>query len=162
MASIFSGVKKELIEAEGGYSNDPNDSGGETKYGISKASYPKVDIKNLTLDQAYAIYERDYWNPHKLSNINNQEMANKIFLAIVNLGSSKAIICLQKSLIICGSNSIILDGILGPKTMNAVNSAPQNWLLDRFSIELGLYYLSRVDADKTQLKFLRGWLRRVL
>lgn len=58
---------------EGGYSNNPTDpgnwTGGEagkgilkgTKYGISAAQYPDLDIVNLTLDQAKAIYQRDYW-----------------------------------------------------------------------------------------------------
>lgn len=46
---------------EGGYVNDSHDPGGETKYGISKRSYPAVDIKSLTLEQAKAIYQRDYW-----------------------------------------------------------------------------------------------------
>lgn len=44
-----------------GYVNDPNDPGGETKYGISKKAYPKLDIKELTLEDALAIYHRDYW-----------------------------------------------------------------------------------------------------
>lgn len=44
-----------------GYVFDKNDPGGETKYGISKRAYPNVDIKNLTLDNALAIYYRDYW-----------------------------------------------------------------------------------------------------
>lgn len=46
---------------EGGYVNDPNDPGGETKYGISKRSHPQLDIANLTEADAKAIYERDYW-----------------------------------------------------------------------------------------------------
>lgn len=46
---------------EGGYVNHPNDPGGETKYGISKRSYPTRDIKNLTEEDAKAIYWRDYW-----------------------------------------------------------------------------------------------------
>lgn len=50
-----------VIGHEGGYVNDPVDPGGETKYGISKRSYPDVDIPNLTLEKAQAIYERDYW-----------------------------------------------------------------------------------------------------
>src|SRR5688572_24264776 len=50
---------------EGGYvsperAKEIGDTGGETKYGISKKSYPSVDIKNLTLDQAIAIYKRDF------------------------------------------------------------------------------------------------------
>lgn len=47
---------------EGGYVNDPKDPGGETKFGISKRSYPSLDIKNLTLEKAKEIYIRDYWN----------------------------------------------------------------------------------------------------
>lgn len=53
---------------EGGYVNDPNDPGGETKYGISKRSYPDIDIKNLTKDRAKILYRQDYWealNCHK-------------------------------------------------------------------------------------------------
>ena len=44
-----------------GYVNDPHDPGGETKYGISKKAYPMLDIKNLTIDDALALYYRDYW-----------------------------------------------------------------------------------------------------
>ena len=51
-----------VIGEEGGYVNDPNDPGGETKYGIAKNSHPNVDIANLTLDQAKAIYKTEYWD----------------------------------------------------------------------------------------------------
>jgi lysozyme family protein len=46
---------------EGQYSNDPDDPGGETNWGISKRSYPSLDIRNLTREDAIAIYKRDYW-----------------------------------------------------------------------------------------------------
>lgn len=48
-------------DIEGGYVNNPKDPGGETKYGISKKWYPKLDIKNLTPEHAVAIYLKDYW-----------------------------------------------------------------------------------------------------
>jgi hypothetical protein len=51
------------VGLEGGYENDPNDPGGETKYGICKKYHPNIDIKNLTIDQAKAIYYADYWLP---------------------------------------------------------------------------------------------------
>lgn len=51
-----------LLGIEGGYTNNPADPGGETNWGISKRSYPDVDIKALTRDQAGAIYQRDFWN----------------------------------------------------------------------------------------------------
>ena len=50
-----------LIGHEGGYVNHPNDPGGETKYGISKRSYPGENIKEMTLVRAKDIYQRDYW-----------------------------------------------------------------------------------------------------
>lgn len=50
-----------VVSEEGSYVNDPLDPGGETKFGISKRAYPHLDIAQLTLDQARAIYLRDYW-----------------------------------------------------------------------------------------------------
>jgi len=52
-----------LLGHEGGYVNHPKDPGGETNWGISKRSYPNVDIKNLTREQAAQIYLRDFWQP---------------------------------------------------------------------------------------------------
>jgi len=52
-----------LIGHEGGYVNNPADPGGETKFGISKRSYPDVNIAALTLADAKAIYRRDFWRP---------------------------------------------------------------------------------------------------
>ena len=61
--SFFPAAFKVVVREEGGYVNDPRDPGGETKYGISKRSYPQIDIAQLTLDQAQAIYLRDFWMP---------------------------------------------------------------------------------------------------
>ena len=54
-----------LLGHEGGYSNrkPEDDPGGETHWGISKRSYPHIDIKNLTRDQAKEIYYTDFWGP---------------------------------------------------------------------------------------------------
>ena len=51
----------QVLHHEGGYVNDPQDPGGETKFGISKRAYPNVDIKNLSRKQAIKIYYDDYW-----------------------------------------------------------------------------------------------------
>ncbi len=50
-----------VLVREGGYVNDPNDLGGETKFGISKRKYPDIDIKNLTIEKAKDIYYNFYW-----------------------------------------------------------------------------------------------------
>ncbi len=51
-----------VFESEGGLSEDPNDKGGLTKYGISQRAYPNLDIRNLTRQQAELIYKVDYWH----------------------------------------------------------------------------------------------------
>lgn len=61
MTQQFLRVMDIILGYEGGYSNDPNDPGGETNYGITKRSYPHLDIKNLSKEQALAIYHEDYW-----------------------------------------------------------------------------------------------------
>ena len=61
MKKDFEKAIKFVLKWEGGYSNDPNDPGGETKYGISKRSYPELDISKLTLKQAKEIYYQNYW-----------------------------------------------------------------------------------------------------
>ena len=101
-----------ILRFEGGYVNDPNDAGGETKYGISKRSYPQEDIKNLTVDQAKQIYRRDYWE-----RIRGDELPFKLSIIMldsaVNQGVKTSIKLLQISL----NQSV--DGIIGPKTMGA-------------------------------------------
>jgi lysozyme family protein len=57
----FKKALKFVLKWEGGYSNDPNDPGGETKYGVSKRSYPELDISKLSLKQAEEIYHQNYW-----------------------------------------------------------------------------------------------------
>lgn len=58
----FDAAFKALIDHEGGYVNHPKDPGGETKFGITKRSYPHLNIRDLTLDDARAIYRRDFWD----------------------------------------------------------------------------------------------------
>lgn len=74
---------------EGGYSNDPNDPGGETKYGICKRDHPAVDIKNLTVNQAEAIYRTDYWVPAGCDDIPDP-LDMVIFDIAVNQGVGRA------------------------------------------------------------------------
>jgi lysozyme family protein len=62
MQGNFEKAVKFVLDHEGGYVFNPLDPGGETNYGISKRSYPNQDIKALTIDQAKAIYQKDYWD----------------------------------------------------------------------------------------------------
>ena len=81
----FESVIGDLIRREGGYVNSKNDRGGETKYGIAKRFYPNLDIKNLTVDQAKAIYKRDYWDKIKADSLPGH-LREVAFDAAVNQG----------------------------------------------------------------------------
>lgn len=59
--SQFDQINDRVLAHEGGYVNDPRDAGGETQWGISKRSYPKLNIQALTRPDAVAIYRRDFW-----------------------------------------------------------------------------------------------------
>lgn len=67
----FDECVKFVISLEGGYVNDPNDPGGETKYGIAKRYHSKEDIKNLTIERAKEIYKEEYWGPAGCDNLPN-------------------------------------------------------------------------------------------
>ncbi len=90
---------------EGGSVNHPNDPGGETNFGITKRTYPHLDIKNLTKAQAREIYRRDFWNPGKYEKIDNQQAATKVFDMAVNMGPKRAHRLLQKAV-----NALLLRG----------------------------------------------------
>jgi lysozyme family protein len=107
---------KLILDYEGGYVNDPNDPGGETKYGICKASYPSEDIRNLTLERAQEIYKRDYWDRAMCDQL-PEKLAIEVFDCAVNQGVVIAIRLLQVTL------HQEVDGVLGPKTLGAAQRA---------------------------------------
>lgn len=76
-----------IVGVEGAYVNDPKDPGGETRWGISKRRYPNEDIKNLTLERAREIYQRDFWNTYKCD-VMPWEQALLVFDAAVNGGNA--------------------------------------------------------------------------
>lgn len=141
-----------LIGEEGGYVDDPRDPGGETKFGISRRAYPDLDIAALTLDQARAIYRRDYWQPLGCEDL-SWPTALVLFDAGVNMGLRRATMLLQEAL------GEVADGIIGPRTRAALaaqDGDPE--LVIRFQAERALFYASL----GTFRHFGRGWLRRTL
>ena len=59
----FLAAVERVLAEEGGYSSDPGDPGGATKFGISARAHPGVDIATLTRDAAVSIYWREWWLP---------------------------------------------------------------------------------------------------
>lgn len=154
----------EIITIEGGYSNSPMDLGGETKYGISKRSYPNLDIENLTVDQAIIIYTRDYWDKNSIGSIHDQTTANLIFRFIVNIGAVPAIRIVQNSLntFVPVIPSVIVDGIMGTRTIQAINNIRTIRLQDTLRVAECRYYLDFVNKNSSEEIFFKSWISRAL
>src|SRR5271166_7021852 len=98
---------------EGGYSNDPDDPGGETNFGISKRYHPDVDIKNLTVEGAQQIYWTDYWLKASCDKL-PPDVAFVLFDYAVLPGIGSASKALQNLV------KVKADGEIGPATLAAV------------------------------------------
>jgi lysozyme family protein len=170
-ANRFNECVEATIGFEGEYSDHPNDSGGRTKYGITASTLESaktkgwvpsnVTIKNLKLDHAKTIYKKGYWDvvkadslPHPLDLI--------IFDMAVNHGVNSAIKLLQKTLNSMSGFNLVVDGIIGQKTMTAIDKLTNtdhlrclcaHVLLNR--VEL---YTSIIQGNKTQERFFKGWV----
>lgn len=140
-----------LIGHEGGYVNDPRDPGGETKFGVSKRAYPREDIKGLTLDRAKAIYLRDYWGPAGCDAVPDA-IKFDLFDMAVNSGVMAAATTLQRAV-----GGLVVDGEIGPKTLQALNVMPATRLVARFNGRR-LEFMATLPAWPA---FGRGWARRI-
>ncbi|NLM40406.1 MAG: secretion activating protein [Firmicutes bacterium] len=148
-----------VLRHEGGYVNDLNDPGGETKFGISKRSYPDLDIKNLTREQAIEIYYNDWWQRYGYGRLQDDTVATKVFDLAVNMGPATAHRLLQEALVFLGYD-IAVDGIIGPQTIGTANKADPERLLQVLRW-LAAHHYYRIAAQRTQSQaFLMGWLRR--
>lgn len=148
-----------VLAHEGGYSNDIDDDGGETKFGISKRSYPDIDVDTLTIDQAKAIYKRDFCEPQLYKDIKDVNLATKVFDLAVNMGSNWAHRLVQRDLRATGQD-ILEDGILCPMTLAAINQADLSDLLAALKSEAAGYYRTLAATKPKRAKFLKGWLKR--
>lgn len=107
-----------LIGNEGGYVDDPNDPGGETKWGISKRSYPHLVIKDLTRDDAKEIYRKDFWQRVNASKLPGS-VAFQLFDFAVNSGIETAVRHLQRAI------GVADDGNWGPNSQAAADATSE-------------------------------------
>lgn len=149
-----------LIKQEGGYVNHPDDPGGETKYGITKRDFPNLDIKNLKLEKAREIYYEKYWVPSKCNMLSNYYLAEKLFSLTVNMGQKQAAIMLQRALRAATGRILTEDGIIGIKTIGAMEVAMLDQLLIAMRSEAAGYYRGIVIKTPSKATFLNGWLNR--
>ena len=140
-----------VLKHEGGVSNDLDDAGGLTKWGICSRDYPQVFEDGFSLNDAKAIYRSKYWC---YDSVRDQSVATKVFDMAVNMGPANAHRCLQKALNAKG------DGVFGIITLGLTNQADPAKLLYELTVRAVIYYVTLAVAKPSQAKFLEGWIRR--
>jgi lysozyme family protein len=158
MADFNAAVTKTLAR-EGGakITEDPNDKGGLTKFGISQRAYPNVDIRALTEDQARKLYRADFWDKVGGDAVASQAVAECLFDTAVNMGVTTAARLAQAAAGVPDP-----DGVIGPKSTAAFNAAAEGAFLANYALAKISRYASICLKDRAQEKFLLGWIRRAL
>jgi len=151
----FDQAFEKLVGHEGGYVSAEqaklnNDPGGETNLGVSKRSYPGEDIKEMTLARAKAIYLRDYWGAAGCDAVPDGVKFD-LFDMAVNSGVKPAVKTLQRAV------GEVQDGILGPRTLQVVQSMSAARLTARFNGARLMFMTGLANWKENS----GGWARRI-
>lgn len=137
-----------------GYVNDPNDRGGETKFGVAKNANPDLNITLLTWAQAKDVYFKRYWLAGKCDQMPGRYAALHFDIA-VNHGIKRAAILLQRAL------GLTDDGIIGPATLAKINAITDEFALCNSVCDLRKkFYEDIIKNDPSQEKYRTGWMNR--
>ena len=164
MLDVFTNRALPLVLVfEGGYSDDKNDRGGKTYKGITTAEYleyrahcdlPAQPVQMMTDEEMSDIYLKSYWIAGHCQGLPDL-VAIANFDTSVNNGVGRAAIFLQRAA------GVPVDGAIGPMTLKAIASTPEQDLLDRYLKARSDFYGAIVAHDPTQQKFYAGWMRRI-
>ena len=173
MNSDFEEAVDGTLKNEGELSNNKYDPGGITKYGISLRFLKEIeldinhdklinakDILDLTEEDAKGIYKIYFWQNTNIFLIDSQMLANKVFDLSVNMGAIQAIKLLQEALNMNISTSIGVDGIIGRKTLNAINNVSIDVLMKDYKDTAAAYYKRLVAQNPNLQIFFDGWIKR--
>ena len=164
MDGRFEKIFEYLLKVEGGYSNDKYDKGGETKYGIIKEEARKWgykgDMRDLSKEVAKDIFYKKYYLGNKLDKVIDDKVALSICDWAVNSGANGTK-NVQIALNEINKTELAVDGIIGKKTLEALNETDVDNFLEVYHNLQRKYYENKVEKDSTQSVFLKGWLNRV-
>lgn len=162
MSDAFNKAINRVLRHEGGYNDIAQDAGGATNFGISlrflksiKRNPTKEDIQKLTREDAIDIYKKNFWDANAYYKITNADVAAKVFDLTVNMGAKQSHKLLQRAVRAASGVVLTVDGLLGSKTLQAVNAGEPNALLAALRSEAAGFY--RLLNQPT---FTKGWLKR--
>ena len=170
MAVSVQHIIKEIIRREGGYVNHPNDRGGPTKYGVTHRTLSRYlkreasieDVKHMTEETAYEIYERDYYEGPRINTL-PAPLRSIVTDASVLYGPRRAIKFAQQIVNEAGFGPCTVDGILGPNTRKQIKAAHAKmgkFLINAY-VEERIEFCERIVANNpSQSVFLKGWTNR--
>lgn len=171
--SSFDPAFQRTVGIEGVYDNDPDDPGGETKFGITvgeaRAFGYQGPMIDLDLETAKSIYRQNYWDKMGLSLVVDQSVAEEMFDTGVNCGAQTAVRIAQEALNCLNKGGslwpdLAVDGQDGPATVGAINAcaARSKALLMNFVKLLNClqaaYYVRITEKNQRLEKFFFGWL----
>lgn len=167
----------EIIRIEGGYVDDPDDSGGETNFGITVSVARSFgytgDMRDLPRETAFDIYSAKYWDAVrgdalvKLS----ENITEEIIDTSVNMGARRAGKFLQRSLNVLNDrgrlyDDIIVDGVIGTGTIDALakylavrNNDKDNVLDNMLNCLQGSFYVVLSEKREKDEKYIYGWFK---
>ena len=155
MASDYKECLDLVLKSEGGWVNNPNDPGGETNLGVTKAvweeyvGHPVTTMKNLTKDDVAPLYEQKYWRAC-YGEVLPRGLDFLCFSFGINAGSGRSVKLLQQSL------GLVSDGIIGPKVMQKLRESNIADVIKSFSESRREYYKSLKNFPI----FGKGWISR--
>jgi lysozyme family protein len=165
-----------ILEHEGGYTNDPDDAGGETTWGITvsgaRAHGYRDNMRDFPVEYAKGIYKNDYWNPIKGDLQPDQAIAEKMLDTGVNIGIHQVTRFLQRTLNVLNKREtlwpdIVVDGVFGPMTLEilatALSKDPRyrQAILKGIKCLQGARYIELSEGNRKLETFTLGWLLRV-
>lgn len=154
-----------MIVNEGGYvlHTVKDDRGGMTYAGIARAFHPnwpgwRVIDQGETppADMVRQFYRSNFWHPLRLDEVEHQDVAGNIFDFGVNAGLGTAAKLAQ---LVAGTTP---DGKIGAKTLQALNTIDPDLFVARYALAKIARYRDIVAKNRTQQRFLIGWLNRTL
>lgn len=156
------------LKNEGGYVDNPNDSGGATNFGITIGEYEAyfgspataAEIKAMPLFVAKEIYKAKYWSTMRLDEVVSQGVATAIFDMGVNFGPFVATKMAQEACNKYAPPTVSVDGVLGPMTIQAINLINPKMFIGTFAGIVKAHYSAIVAANPKDHVFYKGWMAR--